>query len=286
MRVRRWAVFLWMTVAAATRPGVAKELSVPDPLPGPGWTITERRGVLWKVVQGCVRAAQAGAMVPADEIGRPNACARVDLRAGYVVLKDNSPAKPYAFLLLPTDRITGVEDPRLWMTGTPNYWRAAYENRGYVEKVLGMPLERTQIGFAANSVFGRTQDQFHIHVTCIRPDVAAALAREVGILSDRRWNWLPPLAGKTYRYRGLLTDDATLARTDPVGLLARDVYPDGSMMPHTLFMAPVTLPDGKPGFVFLDGEADENARHGRPTPTGDRGASEELLDDRCAIAGA
>jgi CDP-diacylglycerol pyrophosphatase len=275
-----------MAFAGAARPGLAQDvIPAPGPLPGPDWTITERRGLLWQVVRGCVRAARAGAEVPADEVGRPNACARVDLRTGYVVLKDNSPAKPYAFLLLPTDRITGIEDPRLWMTGQPNYWRAAYESRGYVEKVLGIPLRRTQIGFAANSVYGRSQDQLHIHVSCIRPDVAAALARNVGNLSDKRWTLLPPLAGKAYRYRALLTDDAALARTDPVRLLARDVYPDGSMLPHTLFMAPVTLSDGRPGFAFLDGQADEDARHGRATASSERGASEELLDDSCAIAG-
>lgn len=231
-----------------------------------------------------MQGVSASAELPADQIARPNACARVDLQTGYVVLKDYSPAKPYAFLLLPTDRITGTEDSRLWMTDTPNYWRAAYENRGYVERVLGIPLRRTQIGFAANSVYGRSQDQLHIHVTCIRPDVAKALADNVGRLSVKQWKPLPPMASKAYRYRALLTDDATLARTDPVRLLARDVLPDGSMLPHTVFMAPVTLPDGRPGFAFLDGQADEDARHGRATAASERGASEELLDDSCAIA--
>uniref|UniRef100_UPI0039F005CB CDP-diacylglycerol diphosphatase n=1 Tax=Bordetella sputigena TaxID=1416810 RepID=UPI0039F005CB len=269
------------------------------PVPGPGWTITERRNALWNVVRHCVQASRAAGAggreahasatapprePPADDVSRPNACARVDLQAGYMVLKDNSPAKPYAFLLLPTEPITGTEDSRLWVTNGPNYWRAAYENRGYVERVLKLPLQRTQIGFAANSIYGRSQDQLHIHVTCIRPDVAAQLAASVGKLSDSRWTLLPPLAGKRHRYRALLTDDAALAHTDPVRLLARDVYPDGDMLPHTLFMAPVTLADGRPGFAFLDGEADQDARHGRYTPAGNRGASEELLDDSCAIA--
>jgi CDP-diacylglycerol pyrophosphatase len=208
------------------------------------------------------------------------------MQAGYVVLKDNSPVKPYAFLLLPTDRVTGIEDSRLWVINGTNYWRAAYENRHYVEQVLKLPLRPTQVGFAANSIYGRSQDQLHIHMTCIRPDVAATLAENVGKLSDKHWTRLPPMAGKTHVYRALLTDDADLSRTDPVRLLASDIYPDGSMLAHTLFMAAVTLPDGRPGFAFLDSEADESVRHGHLSIGSNRASSEELLDDTCAIAKA
>lgn len=294
------ALALALTLAAAMDRAVAGA-SAPRaearPLPGATWTVTERRGILWEVVRHCLRAAltrrgaggaegsdRPGATGADDDVSRPNACARVDVDGGYVVLKDNSPAKPYAFLLLPTDRLTGIEDARLWIVAGVNYWRAAYENWRYVEKVLKLPLLRTQVGFAANSIYGRTQDQLHIHITCIRPDVAATLADRIGTLSDKRWTWLPPMAGSSYAYRAILTDDAALARTDPVRLLARDVYPDGSMLPHTLFMAPVTLPDGRPGFAFLDSEAGQDVRHGHGTAASNRGASEELLDDTCAIA--
>ncbi|WP_156774130.1 CDP-diacylglycerol diphosphatase [Bordetella bronchialis] len=301
------AMFLLAAMLPALPAGAAPQAAV-RPVPGPGWTVQESRGVLWQVVRQCVRTAQhrgvpaqdkddgarpagaadgaeaPGAPYAAADVSRPNACARVDLPGGYMVLKDHSPSKPYAFLLLPTDPVTGIEDSRLWVTGGPNYWRAAYENRGYVEKVLKRPLHRTQFGFAANSIYGRSQDQLHIHITCLRPDVAATLARSVGRLSGTHWTLLPPMAGRGHRYRALLSDDATLARTDPARLLASDVYPDGSMLPHTLFMAPVTLADGRPGFVFLDGEADQDARHGRASAASNRGVSEELLDNSCAIA--
>ncbi|WP_066641412.1 CDP-diacylglycerol diphosphatase [Bordetella sp. H567] len=287
-----WALPLALGGALAMAAAVAEESepgAASRPVPGPGWAVMDRRGVLWTVVRQCVanapaRGAQGGGPPDGtDEVSRPNACARVDPQAGYVVLKDHSPAKPYAFLLLPTDRVTGIEDSRLWVTGGTNYWRAAYANWRYVEKVLKRPLRRTQVGFAANSIYGRTQDQLHIHISCIRPDVAATLADHIGTLSDRHWTWLPPMAGKSYRYRALLTDDAALARTDPVRLLAGDVYPRGSMLPHTLFMAPVTLPDGRQGFAFLDSEADQDVRQGHGTAAGNHGASEELLDDSCAI---
>lgn len=277
---------------AAAMAGESARDAASRPMPGPAWTITERRGILWKVVRQCVQAALArggdGAQpqrpLSDGEVSRPNACAHVDLQDGYVVLKDNSPAKPYAYLLLPTDPVTGIEDSRLWVTGGINYWRAAYENWRYVEKALKLPLRPTQIGFAANSIYGRTQDQLHIHISCLRPDVAATLARYVGQLSDRRWTWLPPMAGRPYAYRALLTDDAALARTDPARLLASDVYPEGSMLPHTLFMAPVILPDGRPGFAVLDSVAGQDVRHGQGSAASNRGASEELLDDTCAIA--
>lgn len=281
-----WALSMPAAVARQAEPAVTSR-----PVPGPAWVVTERRGILWAVVRRCVATALARGVRDGDPpddahdgVSRPNACARVDLQAGYVVLKDNSPAKPYAFLLLPTEPVTGLEDSRLWVTGGTNYWRAAYANWRYVEKVLKRPLRPTQVGFAANSIYGRTQDQLHIHISCIRPDVAATLATHIGTLSDRRWTWLPPMVGKPYRYRALLTDDAALARTDPARLLAGDVYPGGSMLPHTLFMAPVTLPGGRPGFALLDSEADQDVRHGHGTAASNHGASEELLDDTCAIA--
>jgi CDP-diacylglycerol pyrophosphatase len=299
-------------MAAALAGGLALPGIAWRPLPGPTWAVVPQHGVLWNVVQQCVRQASSadgsgsgsgsssssgsgsggaqpslassGISQPDKDVSRPNACARVDMQAGYVVLKDNSPVKPYAFLLLPTDRVTGIEDSRLWVINGTNYWRAAYDNRHYVEQVLKMPLRPTQIGFAANSIYGRSQDQLHIHMTCIRPDVAATLAENVGKLSDKHWTRLPPMAGRTHVYRALLTDDADLARTDPVRLLASDIYPDGSMLAHTLFMAAVTLPDGRPGFAFLDSEADESVRHGQGTIGSNRASSEELLDDTCAIA--
>jgi CDP-diacylglycerol pyrophosphatase len=272
------AFAVWMMATLSAFAG-----SAVDPLPGPTWTIQDKRAALWNVVQTCVKAASDGGN-PSGTSKDANPCTKVDLADGYVIIKDNSPTKPYAFLLLPTDRITGIEDSELWVDDGPNYWRAAYENRLYVEKLLKVVLRPTQIGFAANSIYGRSQDQLHIHIGCVRPDVAALLAGNMDQLGDKQWTRLPALPGMRYTYRALLTADAALAQADPFRLLANEVYPQGSMLPHTLFMVGVTLSNGQPGFAFLDSQADDKVRSGKGVDASDWGAAEELLDDTCAIA--
>ena len=45
---------------------------------------------------------------------------------------------------------------------------------------MGHALPRDAVGLAVNPVHARTQNQLHIHIECLRPDVLQALAREAG----------------------------------------------------------------------------------------------------------
>jgi CDP-diacylglycerol pyrophosphatase len=253
------------------------------PWPGPTWTVQDKRNALWGVVQQCVAAAKAAA---SGDGSQTNPCKKVDLQNGYVILKDNSAKKPYGFLLLPTASVTGIEDPHLWVLNGPNYWKFAYENRLYVAQTLKHQVPPTQIGFAANSIYGRSQDQLHIHIGCVQPEVAQLLSSHMNELSDKLWTWLPRMLGQDYQYRALLIDDASLATTDPFRVLANDVYPNGVMLRHTLFMVPVTLPSGQPGFAILDNQAGGDVRHGFMADDSDWGSAEDLLDYKCTAFGA
>ena len=84
----------------------------------------------------------------------------------FVVIKPNSPHH----LLVPTTTITGVEDPKLLPPKHP-YWKYAWnEAKRYV------PRHRPyQIGLAINSKHGRSQNQLHIHIACIKKTVSDAL---------------------------------------------------------------------------------------------------------------
>jgi CDP-diacylglycerol pyrophosphatase len=253
------------------------------PWPGPAWTVQPKRNGLWGVVQQCVAAAR-GARPPGGSQAGP--CEKVDLQNGYVILKDNSADKPYGFLLLPTASVTGIEDPHLWVLAGPNYWKLAYENRLYVARTLKRQVPATQIGFAANSIYGRSQDQLHIHIGCVQPAVAKLLSSHMNELSDRFWTWLPRMLGQEYQYRALLIDDAALAKTDPFRVLANDVYPNGAMVRHTMFMVAVTLPNGQPGFAILDNQAGGDVRHGHMAADSDWGSAEDLLDYKCGAFAA
>jgi CDP-diacylglycerol pyrophosphatase len=221
---------------------------------------------LWQIVSGkCLPAAQAG--------DAHNPCAKVDLKGGFVVFKDSEGIAQY--LLIPTTRITGIESPDLTRADTPNYWRAAWDARSYVDQALNVELHREDVGLAINSRGGRSQNQLHIHIDCMQPAVEEtlkALMMEPGALTEQ-WRDLPTSL-HSHRYRARVITDATLTATDPFKLLAADIEGRGeSMADQTLLLTGTTLPNGDAGFIVLNDHV-----HGL-----DRASSEELLDHECAV---
>jgi CDP-diacylglycerol pyrophosphatase len=221
---------------------------------------------LWNIVsKKCVPQAQ--------DPSRPNACAYVDATQGYAVLKDlNGPGQ---HLLIPTEKISGIESPLLEQPGLPNYWRDAWDARVYLERRLHTTLRREDVGLAINSASGRSQNQLHIHIDCMQPEVTAALAAQRASL-DTSWRELDtPLEGHHYRAR--LITDATLHDTDPFKLLLADTRArDVPMADQTLLLTGTTLADGQPAFILLNDHV-----HGL-----DRASAEELLDHSCGRHGA
>jgi CDP-diacylglycerol pyrophosphatase len=222
---------------------------------------------LWLVVGGiCV--------LNETVLHNPAPCAAVDLSDGeangWAVLKDLVGKTQY--LLIPTRRLSGIDDP-LVVTGIlPNYWRAAWAARGFVAERAKKELPREAIGMAINAANARTQDQLHIHVDCVRPDVRDALSR-LGPKITRRWADLPVrLAGDAYRARRL---DGPEPEPDPFMLLAEDARASGAPMREaTLAVIGAKWGDGREGFILL---ADRSATPGRAH-------SEDLLDHSCALA--
>ena len=176
---------------------------------------------LWKIVNG--------QCVPHEESEHsPSPCAAVDIangvEKGFAVLKDKNGIAQ--FLLIPTARIGGIEDPALLAPGETNYWEAAWQARSFVEQRLHASLPRDSLSLAINSVKGRTQDQLHIHIDCIRPDVHDILAANLDQITTT-WAALPtPLAGHYYRAiridridprRGLSLPPAGECRSESIG---------------------------------------------------------------------
>lgn len=204
----------------------------------------------------------------------PLPCIAVDLRAGYALLKDLDGATQV--LLIPTARVTGIEDPAVRAPGAPNYLRLAWANRGTVSALADRALSRQDVALAVNSIAGRTQNQLHIHIDCIRPDVRAAIAARLQAVGSR---WAPfpaPLPGGAYLARVVRSGD--LAGVNPFRLLADGVPGAAAAMGRwTLGVVAVSLPPGgHPGFVLLAGHADP--------AKGDEGAAERLQDHSCALA--
>jgi CDP-diacylglycerol pyrophosphatase len=231
-----------------------------------GCAHAEHSDALWNIVSDQCFPDQA-------QHGDPKPCASVDLKDGYVILKDIRGRTQY--LLIPTDRVTGIESPYLLTPGAPNYFAYAWDERGYVERAAGRALPRSAISLAINSAKARSQNQLHIHIDCIRTDVHQVLRRELARIGD---SWAPlsePLvADHHYRAMRVLAD--TLEGTNPFMLLADGVSgARADMGKENLVVVGAEFAAGQPGFVILNSELDPS--------TGDTAGGEELQDHGCAI---
>ena len=251
--IRRWRrIALAATVAAAG----ALATATPSPAAHPN--------ALWHVVHDlCVPLRRA--------TGLAAPCLAVDLRGGTAVVPD--PQSATQVLLVPTRRVTGIEDPALLAPDAPNYWRAAWSARRFLERRARRPVPRDAVGMAVNSFYGRSQEQLHIHIDCVRPDVRAQLLAAAPRLSPREWRLLS-VGGSLWRVRELPGED--LAQTDPFALLAAaGAHTAAHMERQTLAVIGGRMADGGPGFHLL-------AQTARPS-LGLPGHGEILLDQQCDV---
>jgi len=228
------------------------------------------RNALWEVVHNIC--------VPGQTLNHnPLPCVQVDLRAGnekgFAVLRD--PRGVTHFLLIPTARIPGIESPVIVEPDAVNYFANAWEARRYVFEALGKTLPRDAIGLAINSTASRSQDQLHIHIDCIQPEVLEVLHTNQTAITSR---WAPfpvPLFGRRYAAMWVAGED--LGPSNPFRLLAEEL-PGAArdMGDYTLAAVGFTRADGTPGFVLL---ADRVG-----TVRDDSAYGEQLLDHACRIA--
>lgn len=229
---------------------------------------------LWKIVHGqCVP----------DEVLHhdPAPCARVYITRGaargYAVLKDRNGATQ--FLVIPTARVSGIESPALLAPHAPNYWARAWEARRYVILRAKHALPRDAISLAVNSMQGRSQNQLHIHVDCVRPDVRDYLAAHSAELPTQWSDWTVHFDG--HRYRAMRLDGPDLRGVDLFELLARHIAAaradrgadTGAEMGDWTLVAVGLAPTG---FAVLAGHVDPASN--------DHASGEELQDHGCALA--
>jgi CDP-diacylglycerol pyrophosphatase len=201
----------------------------------------------------------------------PKPCERVFLadsrtgNSGYAVLADRKGGAH--FLLIPTQTMAGIESGELLDRDAPNYFAEAWQARDLIAQYVGHAVVRSAVGLAVNTARSRSQDQFHIHIECLRQDVFESLRTSAERITDI---WSPVnVAGSTYQALRIMGEG--LDGSNPFELLA-SLKPDTRhhMGDYTLVAAGMQFRGG-PGFVVLTGTG----------PTG-----ELLLDSSCAVAGA
>jgi CDP-diacylglycerol pyrophosphatase len=206
--------------------------------------------------------------------GDPAPCAVVSMAAGaargFAILKDRNGVAQY--LLMPTVKITGIEDPAVLEPRVTNYFAKAWDDRDLIEKRLGRPLPRTRISIAVNSAYGRSQDQLHLHMDCLDPAVGAALAAGAVPQAGRWASQVIRLRDHPYRVRWL--EARALEGPSPFILLAQEM-PGArrAMGAWTIALVGAKGADGALGFYLLADRIDPAAH--------DHASSEELQDHAC-----
>jgi CDP-diacylglycerol pyrophosphatase len=186
-------------------------------------------------------------------------------RSGYAVLADRKGGAHY--LLIPTQTMAGIDSSELLDPDTPNFFAEAWHARDLLNTFVGRDVPRTAVGLAVNTAHSRTQNQFHIHIECLRADVAESLRQSAERATE---TWSPMMvAGSTYQAMKLTGNG--LDGANPFELVA-GLRPDvrHHIGDYTVVVAGMQFRSG-PGFILLTGTG----------PTG-----ELLLDASCSIAGA
>jgi CDP-diacylglycerol pyrophosphatase len=227
-------------------------------------TASADRLKLWEIVHDqCVPAAAKG-----DKLPRP--CLGVDPKAGDAVIKDRNGVAQLLDISLV--RVTGIEDPRLLAAGAPNYFADAWRARGLMATYLKAIPPREGVAITINSEYSRSQDQLHLHVDCLAPEVAKALA-DYAPHFDSHWRPMT-VALQGRRYWARRVDSADLAGVDPFRILAEEMPGAQSHMGQwSLAAVPIRFV-AEPGFVLLADRAELTAG----------GHAEDLQDHDCALA--
>ena len=189
-------------------------------------------------------------------------CRAADPRDGFVIIKDNSPRKPQSYLILPTAKVAGIEDPLVSSPPVVDFWQY-----GFAEAATYPGRPRADTALAINSAHARTQNQLHIHISCVRTDVKGALlGTSIPSYPDKPVALPLPPGQHVYQVVkvGRLTGPLSpflLIQNDPAAkadMAAQSIAVVGSASLNEYFVLSTHYGDGNPG------------------------SAEELLDQRCS----
>lgn len=225
---------------------------------------------LWRLIDTrCVPEALAGQA--------PEPCAQVSLSPdrghGWVVLKDRNGRLQY--LLMPTARITGIESPELEHPAATDFVAQAWQARGFLDRRNGRPLPRDAVSLAVNSQPRRSQNQLHVHISCVQPELRARLLAAQSEISAA-WS---PLGGGWLRHAWFVrrVEAPTLDGVDAFAdVFAHVPGAAADMGRMTLGVVAATFSDGREGFVLLAAAAD-------PADPTSGSAEADVQDHDCAI---
>ncbi len=213
---------------------------------------------LWQIVsERCVPEQHSS--------GSPVSCLQVNLAQRYTVFNDAN--GPLHTLLIPTDKITGIESAELLNSKIENYFQHGWDTRYFLQQQAAFPIPERYLALAVNSRYGRTQNQLHLHLACLKPEVYQAILQQTGNIGYQ-WKGLNTLlSGRRY-----LAIKAT-ATADPFIVLSQYLQAEGDSMDNY----------GLARIVADNGEAILLATRVQLMAL-TLGTAEELLDFDCKVA--
>lgn len=214
--------------------------------------VAPRPNSLWSLAQCCAK----------DLKSNPG-CRYYSKANEFIILKDSSRKKPAAYLIIPTAKVTGIEDRQIFTPPFADFW--AY---GWLQAQTLLKRPAADMALAINSAPGRTQNQLHIHIACVKPDVAAALARNSAkIGSDPATALQFGLGPGNHIYRVIKVSSLT-GRDSPYNLVSEMPGARDDLFDQSIAVVGSTTPGS---FYVIDTYA-----HGA-----NPGSAEELLDQYC-----
>jgi CDP-diacylglycerol pyrophosphatase len=242
----------WLRAVAATLTmGVPALPAWAQPAATAACVVARPPDSLWSLAQCCSRNLQSNP-----------SCRYYSNQDGFIILKDNSPAKPAAYLIIPTTKVTGIEDRRIFLPPVADFWADGWQEAGVF---LKRPAAET--GLAINSEFGRTQNQLHIHISCVRRNVVRVLAAHAPNIGANPAQPVEVTLGpQDNLYRVVKT--TSLTKRNPFELVATMPGAADDMKDQSI----AVIGSNEPGVYYV-----LDTRHHGSNP----GAAEELLDQTC-----
>jgi CDP-diacylglycerol pyrophosphatase len=183
----------------------------------------------------------------------------------YVIVKDCAQTKPFGYLLIPTETVVGVESSKIFSASLVDVWGDAWL---WSKRFPARPS--SQVGLAINSNLpdARSQNQFHIHISCASSDVRKALEERAEISYDLTQALLLPLGANGHQYYAVKV--ASLTGANSPFNVAKTVLKLSTNNLSGHGIAVIGAQNRDEYYVLISG-----------SEAGNPGAAEELLDQYC-----
>lgn len=199
-------------------------------------------------------------------------CLLIDEKEHLAFLKDRNGIAQ--ILAIPTDKITGVEDPTLLKPETPNFFADAWDRRSLMLARLSKPISRDSISLVVNAQTARTQNQLHIHIDCLSAEARDGFRAAASTVTEQWGSLGVKIEGHDFLARKV--KGATLDGFYPFREVAGTLKgPASEMYRQNVLVVGADFADG-PGFIALTDTAPA-------VPLG-TGSGEEVQDHDCKIA--